>query len=216
MIDGEVLIPGWVVDHESYRRWAHSDEFPKKGHYSYIDGTLWVDLTMEEFFSHNQMKVVYSGVLGPLVRKADTGYFRGDGNLWTNVEAGISTEPDSLFFTYEALRSQRVRLVKGASHGYVEMEGSPNMILEIVNDSSVKKDTQTLKDNCAKAGVDEYWLVDARGPALLFQIWCLQDGNYALAANEDGWLASTVFGHSFKLEQGKDRLGHPQFELLVR
>jgi Uma2 family endonuclease len=216
LIDGEILIPGWVVDHESYRRWARSDEFPERGRFSFIDGMIWVDRTMEEFFSHNHVKTVFTGVLGPLVWNADTGYFGCDGNLWSHAEAEISTEPDSMFFTYEALQSGRVRLVEGAKRGYVEVEGSPNMVLEIVSDSSVKKDTQVLKEKYAKAGVDEYWLVDARGTELLFEIWRLRDAQYVPTQSDNGWLTSAIYGHAFKLEQGKDRLGHPRFQLMVR
>ena len=84
------------------------------------------------------------------------------------------------------------------------------MTLEIVSDSSVKKDNVILKDKCAKAGVD------ARGAELRFEIWRLHDGQYVAAPTEYGWLASAVFGRAFKLEQGKDRLGDPRFQLLVR
>jgi hypothetical protein len=34
-------IPEWVVDLESFRRWACSDEFPRSGWYSHLDGNLW-------------------------------------------------------------------------------------------------------------------------------------------------------------------------------
>jgi len=216
LIDGEILIPGWVVDHDSYRRWAKSDDFPQSGRFSFIDGMIWVDLTMEEFFTHNQVKGEFSAVLGSLVKSIDLGYFGYDGNLWTHPEAGISTEPDGLFFCYETLQSGRVRLIDGAEHGYVEIEGSPNMVLEIVSDSSVRKDTTILKEKCARAGVDEYWLVDARGAELSFEIWRLHEGNYVAAPSEANWHASAVFGRSFKLEQDKDRLGHPRFRLIVR
>ena len=216
LIDGEFLIPSWVVDHDSYRRWAKSDEFPERGRFSFLDGMIWVDLTMEDFFTHNQVKGGYSDVLGPLVRTADQGYFGYDGNLWTHVGAGISTEPDGLFFTYDTLQSGRIRLLEGKKGKLIELEGSPNMLLEIVSDSSVKKDTLVLKEKCAKAGVEEYWLVDARGAELRFEIWRLHGGEYVAAPNDDGWLASAVFGRAFKLEQGKDRLGHPRFQLLVR
>jgi Uma2 family endonuclease len=216
VIDSDIQIPGWVVDHESYRRWAKSDEFPERGRFSFLDGMIWVDLTMEDFFAHNQVKGGYSDVLGPLVRAADRGYFGYDGNLWTHLEAGISTEPDGLFFTYETLQSGRIRLIDGKKGKAIELEGTPNMLLEIVSDSSVKKDTLVLKEKCAKAGVDEYWLVDAHGPELRFEIWRLQGGEYVAAADDGGWLSSAVFGRAFKLEQGKDRLGHPRFQLLVR
>jgi Uma2 family endonuclease len=216
VINGDIVIPDWVVDHPSYRRWAHSEAFPEVGRYSYIDGTIWVDLTMKQFFSHNQVKLEYTGVLHRVVRAIDTGYFGADGNLWTNTEAGISTEPDGMYFTYDALQSGRIRLIKGKEHGYTEIEGSPNMTLEIISDTSVKKDGIIMKEKNAKAGVDEYWLVDARGAEIHFEIWRLNEGQYVAVPSIDGWLDSAVFGRAFKLEQDKDRLGHPRFQLLVR
>ena len=215
-IEEDVLIPDWVVDHDSYRHWAKSDEFPTRGRFSFIDGMIWVDRTMEEFFSHNLVKTEYTVVVGQVVRSSPRGYFGSDGNLWTHPAVGISTEPDGLYFSYETLTSGRIRLIKGAQKGYIELEGTPDMILEIVSNSSVKKDTQIEKEKCAKAGVSEYWLVDARGAEPRFQIWGLQAGAYQLAADDNGWLTSSVFGKAFKLEYGKDPLGHPSFQLLVR
>ena len=162
------------------------------------------------------MKRTYNDTLSPLVRAANNGYYVPDGCLWTNVEAGISTEPDALFFTYDALKAGRIRHVDGKKRGYVELEGTPDSVLEILSDSSVKKDTVILKDKCAKAGVAEYWLVDARGAEPIFQIWLLRDGAYQLANNDDGWIASAVFGKAFKLEQSNDPLGHPSYQLLMR
>jgi Uma2 family endonuclease len=216
MINDDVVIPAWVVDHESYRRWAHSDEFPSAGRFSFLDNTIWVELTMEEFFGHNQVKRAYNETLGPLIRSAKPGYYAPDGCLWTNVEASISTEPDALFFTYAALKSGRIRLVKGAKRAYMELEGTPDSVLEILSDSSVKKDSVILKDKCAKAGVAEYWLVDARSTEPSFQIWRLHEGSYQLADFNDGWQASVVFSKAFQLEHGKDELGHPEFQLLAR
>ncbi|MFQ5929788.1 MAG: hypothetical protein ACE5MK_08810, partial [Acidobacteriota bacterium] len=48
-----------------------------------------------------------------------------------NVEADLSTEPDGLFVSFEAIQSGRVRLVEGAGEGYIELEGSPEMVLEV-------------------------------------------------------------------------------------
>lgn len=216
LIEEEVLIPGWVVDQDSFRRWARSDDFPTSGRYSFIDGMLWVDRTMEEIFGHNQIKTRYSRVLDQLICDERRGYFLSDGCLWSHVGAGISTIPDSLFFTYDTLTSDRIRFIKGATHGYMEVEGTPDMTLEIVSDSSVKKDNIVMKEKCAKAGVREYWLVDARGATALFEIWLLREGNYESVAAEDGWLRSVVFGKAFKLQQEKDPLGHPSYQLLLR
>lgn len=216
IIDERTVIPDWVIDHASYRRWAHSDEFPKRGRFSFIDGTIWVALEMEEFFGHNQVKQAFNLTLGSLAREAKTGYYVPDGVLWTNPGAGISTEADAMFFTYDALRLGRIRMIEGAQHGYMEVEGTPDMTFDALSDSSVKKDTVVLKNACAKAGVAEYWLVDARGAEAVFQIWLLRDGAYALTDNVEGWQASGVFSKSFKLEQSQDPLGHPSYQLLAR
>jgi hypothetical protein len=45
-----VQIPDWVEDLESFRRWAHSDEFPETGRICYLDGEVWVDMSKEQFF----------------------------------------------------------------------------------------------------------------------------------------------------------------------
>jgi Uma2 family endonuclease len=216
MIDGEVLIPGWVIDLESFRRWAHSDEFPTRGRVSFIDGMIWLETAMEEFYFHNQVKRAYNDTLSPLIRAANNGYYVPDGCLWTHAGADISTEADAMFFTFEALKTGRIRHVEGKKGGDVELEGTPEMTLEIVSDSSVKKDTIILKDKCANAGVAEYWLVDARREEPSFQIWRLHEGSYLLADNDNGWLKSSVFGKAFKLDHAKDELGKPQFELRVR
>ena len=216
VIDGDVLIPGWVVDHESYRRWAKSAEFPSSGWFSFLKGALWVDRTMEQLFTHNRVKGQYSTILNLLTDAAKNGYFFFDRTLLSHPEAGLSTEPDGLFFTYDALNSGRIRLIEGVTQGYVELEGTPDMILEVVSESSVKKDMEVLKELYAKAGVREYWLVDARGAESIFQIWQLDEGVYRPTANDDDWLCSSVFGKAFRLHQDKDHLGHPRFQLLVR
>ena len=154
-------------------------------------------------------------VVGAIAKINNTGYFCCRGMLWSNLDVVLSTEPDGMYFAYTTIRSGRIRLIDDASVDYHEIEGSPNMTLEVISDSSVKKDTIILKDKCAKAGVDEYWLVDARGAELRFEIWRLHDGRYVVAPTNEGWLVSAVFGRSFKLEQSTDRLGHPRFQLLV-
>src|SRR5882672_2950111 len=83
-IDEDALIPEWVVDQDSFRAWARSDAFPTKGRYSFLDGMLWVDRTMEEFFSHNQVKTRYTRVLDQVVSDMKQGYFASDGFLWSH------------------------------------------------------------------------------------------------------------------------------------
>jgi hypothetical protein len=56
----------------------------------------------------------------------------------------------------------RVRLLEGKKGGYVEMEGSPDMVLETVSDSSVHKRHAATAPGLWTAGIREDWLVDAR------------------------------------------------------
>lgn len=98
----------------------------------------------------------------------------------------------------------------------MELEGSADMVLEVVSDSSVQKDNVILRDLYWRAGVTEYWLVDARGPEPSFQILRHTPRGYAPVRPRNGWLKSEVFGHSFKLTCGKDPIGHPLFTLLTQ
>lgn len=47
VVNGNVHIPPWVTDHETFRRWAFSEDFPKRGRFSWIDGKLYVEVYSE-------------------------------------------------------------------------------------------------------------------------------------------------------------------------
>lgn len=214
---GSANVPGWVVDHDSYRRWARSDEFPEKGRFAFLNGIIWVDLTMEQLFSHNAVKGQFITRLTVINEEGDLGYLFHDNVLISNAAAGVSNEPDACFISYESVESGKAKWIKGAEEGYVEVEGTPDMVLEVVSDSSVKKDTVDLRALYWKAGVSEYWLVDARGSELKFWLLKRNGKGYAETRRQaEGWVKSAVFGKAFRLVQGKDRLGNPRFTLEVR
>jgi Uma2 family endonuclease len=216
LIDEVVRIPGWVVDLESFRCWARSDSYPPSGWFSFLHGQLWVDLSMEELFTHNLIKTEFTITLGGLVKSASLGYFCSDRMLLTNSAADLSTEPDALFASWDALQSGRLQLVKGAKKGYVELEGTPDMVLEVVSASSVRKDTKDLHDQYWRAGVPEYWLVDVRRDAPRFEILRHGRRSYVATRKQGGWTKSSVFNRSFRLTQETDPLGHPAFTLAVQ
>lgn len=216
-LNGEYHIPAWVVDHDSYRRWARSDDYPESGRFAFLNGTIWIDLTMEQLFSHNAVKTRITSALDNLVSEAELGYLFSDGTLVSHPGAGLSTEPDACFVTYDSVASGAVKWVEGAKEGYVEVEGAPDMVLEIVSDSSVTKDTADLRELYWQAGVKEYWLVDARGQQLKFSLLKHTARGYVESRRQaDGWVKSAVFGKSFSLTQGKDRFGKPLFSLQAR
>lgn len=100
---------------------------------------------------------------------------------------------------------------------YAGLEGA-DLIVEIVSDSSVKKDLERLPPLYAAAGVPELWLVDARGENLRFDILELQEGHYApIAADAEGWIRSPRLGRLFRLvRQRKARAGAWCYRLEVR
>jgi hypothetical protein len=214
--DEPLYIPGWVVDLESFRRWVHSDDVPEKARVWYLKGEVWIDMSGEQIFSHIQVKDTYTITLGGMTRTEQTGYYFSDGLLLSNVPADISGKPDGTYFSNESLETGRVRLVEGKRGGYVELEGSPDMALEVMSDSSVNKDTQVLRQAYWEAGIREYWLVDARHDPVRFDIFRHTAKGYVATRKQDGWMKSAVFGKSFRLTRRTDAFGHPAYHLEVR
>ncbi len=209
-------IPDWVVDLPSFRQWVHSKDVPEKARLCFFHGDVWVDLTMEQIFSHNDAKTAYSSVLWPLGKKLKKGRYFSDGVLLSNLDADLASEPDGLFVSEGSFDAGKVRLIEGARAGYIEFEGTPDMTLEVVSDSSVTKDLEILFHLYWKAGISEYWVVDARGENLMFEIYRHSSQGYVAVAKKAGWVRSEVFGKSFRLSRSLDKRGHPEFTLQVR
>jgi hypothetical protein len=127
-----IEIPSWVTDHASFRRWARSEDFPESGRICFINEKIFVDVSKEQFFSHNQVKQEFSVVLGSLAKKSRLGRYVPDGMLFSNTEAELTTQPDGAFISQGTLKSGQVTLVEGAVSGFVELEGIPDMVLEVV------------------------------------------------------------------------------------
>ena len=214
-LQGEVLIPDWVEDLESFRRWRLSENAPDKGEIAFLDSYLWVDLTMEEFLTHNQLKAAYDYAIMNVVNPASLGRYVPDRMLLTNAAANLNTDPDGLFFSWETMRSGRLRFVEHEGQGIMELEGTPDLVLEIVSKSSVRKDAVLLRDLYFRAGVQEYWLVDVRDGAMSFQVLQWTAEGYAAAPGVNGWVSSKVLGKKFQLQKKADPLGHPQFVVAV-
>lgn len=206
--------PAWVHDLPSFNRWCESAEFPETGRISYIQGDVWMDMSMEELLTHNQLKVVIASELQSMVRALAMGYLFGDGARFRNTDADLSVEPDAIFASFDAIRSGRAVLTEGAEDGYMYVEGSPEWVLEVVSNSSVRKDTVDLPPVYFEAGIAEYWLVDARGETVRFNILKRGPRGYTTTRPQaGGWLKSAVFGKSFRIIQATDPLGNPHFTL---
>ncbi|MBC7816671.1 MAG: Uma2 family endonuclease [Planctomycetaceae bacterium] len=209
-------IPGWVVDHASFRQWFYLPEFPEEGRVSFLNGEVIFDISYEQIFSHVRMKTEIGRVLANLAKRNLGGVYFGDGLLISHLGAEVSNNPDGVFVTNASFNDETVRLAEGAKQAYIELEGSPDMVLEVVSDSSVRKDCELLRVAYWKAGIREYWLVDARGDKLEFQILKHTSKGYSAIRSVGGWIKSAVFGEVFRLIATKNHLGHPDFELQIR
>ncbi len=214
--DMSIGIPGWVVDHDSFRRWFQSDEFPEEGRVSFLNGEVMLDMSREQIYSHVALKTEFGRVLANLAKRELNDEYFADGLLISNLGAEVSNNPDGVFVANSSFEAGTVRLIEGAKQGFIELEGSPDMVLEVVSDSSVRKDYELLREAYGKAGIREYWLVDARGDRLEFQILKHTSKGYSPTRMVGGWLKSSVFRNSFRLLRLTNKRGNPQFTLEVR
>jgi Uma2 family endonuclease len=211
-------IPASAFRLAGFRAWVTADEFPEQFRASFIDREIFLDMSPEELETHSVLKVEITRVISGLVRELRLGKFYGDGTQVTNPAAGLSTEPDGTFVSRASFEAGRVRLVprKGRPGQYIELEGTLDWVLEIVSQSSVQKDKKRLRLAYHRAGIPEYWLIDARGEEIIFQILRWSRADDRVTSRRDGWLRSRVFGRSFRLERERDDLGLWDYTLHVQ
>jgi Uma2 family endonuclease len=213
--DASVTIPASVVDLDSFRDWLRSDEFPESGRISFYHGQVWVNRSKEQIFSHNQVKNEIAFVLTGLSKRKKIGRYFPDGVYLSNPDAGLSCQPDGVFVLRTTLDAGRIRLIEGSQEGFVELEGSPDLVIEIVSRGSVEKDAKTMLDLYWQADIEEYWLVDARGTKPQFTIYQSSAKGFAPLKSRGGWTKSRVLGESFRLTATVDERGDPEFTLNV-
>ena len=209
-----VFIPAGIVDRTSFRAWCISNEFPSTGRFDLIDDTIWADLSMEEAFTHSRAQVVFNSVLESLSQKQGNGYLFND-RMRLVLPEGPSVEPDSMFIRYSSIESGKIAEVPRGDDRVLEFEGTPDMDLEIVSNSSVRKDLAVLPRWYESAGVDEFWRIDARGDSITFDLFILAEGRYVPSPDVDGWRLSPVFATNFRVERSLDPLGKPCIRLFT-
>lgn len=212
-LEGTLCIPGSVRDLDTFRLWATSDEIPEKLRISYFNGDIVVEYCLGAL-AHNKAK---TGVLFGLQRIPhidEQGELLSDGMRLTHPEAELSSEPDGIYYSREALERQRVQLLQGGESK--EIVGSPEMVLEVVSTSSVTKDKVVLRQLYWKAGIDEYWLVDPRNKGLTFDILRWTAKGYVSARKKGGWIPSVVFAREFRLLRSDNSVSMPVFTLESR
>ena len=78
--------------------------------------------------------------------------------------------PDGVWIMNETLQTMRASLVKGVEGEDIRVEGSPDMVLEVISTSSVQKDRERLPRTLLEGRYPRILRVDARKEPLTFDI----------------------------------------------
>jgi Uma2 family endonuclease len=218
VVDGgrRVSVPDWVTDINAFRRWMEDNDLPEEARAWWLKGEVWIDMSGEQIFTHARLKLVISTALEVLTQGENLGIMLPDGVMLSNFAGDISGKPDGLFLANETWTSDRVRLIEGKDNGYTELQGTPDMVLEVLSKSSEEKDEVILKRAYWEADIREYWLVDVRHGRLRFDIFRHTARGYVATRKQEGWVKSNVFGKSFRLLTLPGPGGHPNYRLEVR
>ena len=219
-IEDQVEIPYDLRTLDDFRRWMLSDAFPERGRIDYIDGRIEVDMSPESAFTHSTPKVALIEVLNPFATENDFGWLFSDRMRIANVAANLSAEPDLMFITEDSFTTGRVVAVEGAADTpdeIMEFEGSPDLVVEIVSKSSVRKDTVRLPKAYFAAGVREFWLVDVRRDQLHLTIHKRAKTKFVpQTVDADDFQFSTVLNAGFMLTRRKSPSGRWRYRLAVQ
>jgi Uma2 family endonuclease len=217
VVNGAAVIPAEAATLDGFRHWARSDSFPERGRFDFLGGDVWADLVPEQPFTHNCVRTAVTTALDTLADALELGHYFSAGMRLTHRAAALSVMPDAVFISYEARSTGRLQYVPTGDGDYDEFVGSPDMVLEVVSNSSLRRDTDELIGFYFRAGIPEYWLIDARGETAEFDIFRAgPDGYVRTRRQSGGWLESQVFGRSFRFTQTTNPRGNPRYEVEVR
>lgn len=220
IFEEDLLIPAGVSDLVRFRRWTSDESFPERGRIDFVGGTVEVDLSPEDLYTHGAVKTTLTARLYPLIVDSGRGCLFSDSTRVVSPAAGLSVEPDVIAVLWQSLRQGRIREVpsaKAEEDRFIELEGAPDLIVEIVSDSSVRKDLERLPRLYAKAGVPELWLTDCRAADLSFEIHVLGPAGYERQpADPEGWRHSLLLGRHVRLVRSRNPLGRWAYDLETR
>jgi Uma2 family endonuclease len=210
----EYHLPATFEDRRAFLHWVESTGSHRPARFDYCAGELWVAFDEED--RHVRLQQAFEDYLEfTLSGRGPSGrFFTGGCRIHPDCSA-LSAAPDGAFVLTERLQARTVSLSdRGGDRFWIE--GSADMVLEIVSAGSARRDTVRLRELYWQAGISEYWLVDAREKRSRLEILRSTVRGYVAGRKQDGWVRSAVFGKSFRLIQETDVRGHPAFRLEVR
>ena len=214
----EIDIPEGIDSLADFRRWAISAQFPEMGRIDFIEGRVECDMSPDNLFFHSAPKSEIGRTIGNRLKTTNRGQVFVDKSRVSVPRVGLSVEPDIVVVLDTSLLSGRVKLVPtvgNAFGSFIEFEGPPDLVVEVVSDSSRIKDTRQLFDAYFDAGVSEYWIVDARSTELRFQIHVRGNDSFLPATvDAQGFQLSPILEAQYRLERRTRSTGYWDYELL--
>jgi Uma2 family endonuclease len=203
IIEDRLRIPAAAHTLAGFRAWLESGCFQEGGRIDFLAGDIEVEVSPAELLTHGAVQAALAARLHALFFERDLGEVFAGRTRFTSRAAGLSAEPDVVGVFWESLEEGRVRYSAAADEAperSAEIDGPPDLIVEILSDGSAGRDTERLPRLYALAGVRELWLVDARSPQLRFEIHALQGAAYLpVPPDPQGWLRSEQLGRSVRL-----------------
>jgi Uma2 family endonuclease len=201
-----------------FREWLQSDDCPERGHIALLNRSIVIDMSPDEIETHNKVRQAIDLGIGNLNAREDLGEYFLDGATLTNDEANFGTVPHGMFVKWSSYDTGRVRLVaRKRRHGeFIEIRGTPDWVLEVVSQFSLERDTVELPVLYHRAGIGEFWLVDARGPEIDSQILVRRRTRYVAVTPKAGWHYSPLFARRFRLMRRRNRQGRWTYRLAVK
>lgn len=216
VFEGRLRIPIDACSFAGFQAWLRSGSFPERQRIDFLAGDIEVEVNAAELHTHSAVQMAIASRLHALFLERDLGEVFAGRTRVTSRVADFSTEPDVVGVLWESLEEGRVRYVagEGAQAGgaeparCAEIDGPPDLIVEILSDGSLRRDTEHLPRLYALAGVRELWIADARGPEVAFTVHSLRGAAYAAASPDpQGWLRSVAVGRAFRLTREPTRGG---------
>lgn len=144
----------------------------------FVDGEVIVHSPAS--IKHVNIQMFVSWLVKLFVAKGRVGQVFGE-NFQVQLRPGLRRVPDLIFVS----KDNNVTITN------TEIQGAPDLVLEIVSPDSVDRDWRDKFHEYERAGVKEYWIIDPNNQR--FEIYCLSDqGKYQAQRPEKGLLKSQI------------------------
>lgn len=198
-------VPPTALLLEGFREWSRSGDFPESGRIDYLAGEVESEMSPEDLYTHGTVKTAIVAELFTCIARPNLGFVFADSTRVSSPLSDLSAEPDVVVVLLASFEQRKVRHVPAVAKGpgrFVELEGAPDLVVEILSDSSVEKDTRRLPPLYAAAGVGELWLIDARGSELRLDVKTLESGAYRdVLPDSERWSRSQLLSASVRLSR---------------